>query len=55
MIINNVEDIYICALSNDVTSYDQVSPLVLLTHLWGNYGNIKEADLSANEECIFAD
>ncbi len=55
MIINNIEDKYICALANDVTSYNQVSPLTILTHLWDNYGQIKEADLSANEQRMYAD
>ena len=55
MIITNVEDKYICALANDITSYNQVSPLQLLTHLWTTYGQITEADLSTNESRMYAD
>ena len=55
MIINHVEDKYICALADEVTSYNQVTPLQLLTHLWDTYGQITEADLSANESRMYAD
>jgi hypothetical protein len=54
MILNNIEDKYVRTLSHPVTSYNQVSPLNLLNHLWTTYGQITEADLSANEERMYA-
>ncbi len=55
MIINSVEERYISELADDVTSFSQVSPLELLTYLWNKYGKITEADLSTNEQRMYAD
>ena len=54
MILNNVEDKYICALAHKITRYNHVSPLQLLTHLWNTYGQITEADLIANDNRMSA-
>ncbi len=48
LIINSVPDKYINALKHRITQYNNVTPLQLLAHLTDTYGQVTEADLTAN-------
>ena len=52
MIINNVDDKYICELKNARTKYQQVDPIDLMEHLWYTYGRIESSYLTRNEERV---
>ena len=50
LILNSVDNKYICKLEHEDTGYARVTPLQLMTHLWDTYGAIDDADHAKNEE-----
>ena len=50
MIVNAVEDKYICHLKHERTFYQNVQPVELMRHLWATYGMIDDDDITKNEE-----
>ena len=49
MLINAVDDKYICHLKHERTFYQNITPLEILTHLWTTYGVIDDNDITKNE------
>ena len=52
LILNSVDNKYICKLEHEDTGYARVTPLELMTHLWDSYGTIDDADHTKNEESM---
>ena len=49
-----MNDQYIGSHKNDITLYESVAPLQLLTHTWDTYGNNDEKNNTENEHIIKA-
>ena len=50
LIINSVENKYICFLKHERTMYQNVDPIDLLNHLWDTYGTVDDGDIIENEK-----
>lgn len=52
MIIDAVDDKYICHLRHKRTMYQAIEPITLLEHLWTTYGTVDDGNITANEARI---
>ena len=50
MLVNAVDDKYICHLKHERTIYQNVVPITILAHLWTTYGTVDDGDITKNEE-----
>ena len=50
MIINSVEDKYICSLNHERIMYQNIIPIDLLDHLWNKYDTVDDGYITANEK-----
>ena len=48
MIINDCPEKYINTIKDPITKFRRCTPIQLLKHLWGEYGNITSQDLTKN-------